>query len=52
MTKTQMPRVTPQAGLGGPWTGWATFAAVIIALDVIVIYALTAHWADARAGLG
>jgi hypothetical protein len=27
------------------------WAAMIIALDVIVIYALTAHWGEARAGL-
>ena len=32
MTKTQTPRVTPQAGLGSPWTGWTIFAAVMLAV--------------------
>jgi len=31
MTKTQeVPRVTPQAGLGSAWTGWTIFASVML----------------------
>jgi hypothetical protein len=33
MTKTEdVPRVTPQAGLGSAWTGWMIFASVMLAV--------------------
>jgi hypothetical protein len=36
MTKTQVPRVTPEAGLGSPWTGWAIFASVMLVVVGVV----------------
>jgi len=36
MTKTQSPRVTPEAGLGGQSTGWAIFASVTLVVVGIV----------------
>jgi hypothetical protein len=36
MTKSEVPRVTPEAGLGGPWTGWAIFASVMLVVVGVV----------------
>jgi len=36
MTKTQAPRVTPEAGLGSAWTGWAIFASVMLVVVGVV----------------
>ena len=36
MTKTQVPRVTPEPGLGSAWTGWAIFASVMLVVVGVV----------------
>jgi hypothetical protein len=48
MTKTQVPRVTPQAGLGSTWTGVAIFASVMLAVvgGVNLIQGLVALFQD------
>ena len=48
MTKTQAPRETPQAAIGGPWTGWVVFAAIMLAVvgGINVIQGLVALFKD------
>ena len=36
MTKSEVPRVTPEAGLGSQWTGWAIFASVMLVVVGVV----------------
>lgn len=36
MTKTEVPRVTPEPGLGSAWTGWAIFASVMLVVVGVV----------------
>ncbi len=42
----------PSTRRSSAWAGWVTFAAVmVILLDILVTYVLTARWDEARAAV-